>query len=226
MARPELSNESPHHVSGNYGLLDILAALHWVQANIANFGGDPANVTIFGQSAGARDIGTLLVMPASKGLFVRAIEESGTVAGIGSRATQTLADAEKRGVQWVAAMNAPTTGALAYMRKLPVSEILKASPPHGQGELGAATEGYLIPDDPAKLFSGGKESRLPLLLGSNAREQMLSGGAEALQKGIASFYEGNRTSRAIAAYSKPSDYPPTGTRALSLRLTTTIDAPS
>jgi len=91
--------------------------------------------------------------------------------------------------------------------------------------VGSGNGGLLIPDDPAKLFSGGKESRLPLYWAATLAKQMLSGGAEALQKGIASFYEGNRTSRAIAAYSKPSDYPPTGTRALSLRLTTTIRCP-
>ena len=77
IAHPELTAESPHHASGNYGLMDLIAALQWVRDNIAKFGGDPANVTIFGQSAGAQNVGLLMTSPLAKGLFHRAIKKAG-----------------------------------------------------------------------------------------------------------------------------------------------------
>src|SRR2546429_9853934 len=78
-AHPDLARESTHHASGNYGLMDQIAALKWVRQNIAKFGGDPGNVTIFGQSAGAGDANVLMTSPLTKGLFHRVIAESGTV---------------------------------------------------------------------------------------------------------------------------------------------------
>ena len=84
-AHPELTKESPHRASGNYGLMDQVAALKWVHDNIAKFGGDPANVTIFGQSAGAVDVNVLMTSPLAKGLFERVIAESGPSPGIPMR---------------------------------------------------------------------------------------------------------------------------------------------
>jgi para-nitrobenzyl esterase len=135
LAHPELTAESPNHASGNYAIMDQIAALRWIKENISAFGGDPANVTVFGQSAGGRNTGQLLVSPLSAGLFARAIEESGTVVG-GATLTPTLGDAEKAGVGFAAKMGAPATGALAYMRKLPVAEVLKAEPTYGTGAVG------------------------------------------------------------------------------------------
>jgi para-nitrobenzyl esterase len=128
LAHPELSAESKHHSSGNYGLMDQVAALHWMEENIAKFGGDPAQVTIFGQSAGAHDIGMLLTSPLAKGLFVRAVAESGTVM-IGGHLTPPLAKLETAGRELAKRMGAPQTGAVAYMRKLSPAEVLKAAPP-------------------------------------------------------------------------------------------------
>ncbi len=208
LAHPELTAESPRHASGNYALMDLIAALQWVQQNIGSFRGDPANVTIFGQSAGGNNVGLLLVSPLSQGLFARAIEESGTVIG-SARLNPTLAEAEKRGVEYAGKMSAPAKGAVAYMRKLPVGEVLQASPPYGSGGIGPVADGYIVTEVAARSFAAGRQHRLPLLIGSNARERSLEGGAEALEKANEEFY-GPLASRAAGLYAKPSEYPPYG----------------
>jgi para-nitrobenzyl esterase len=208
LAHPELTAESPHHASGNYGLLDILAALQWVKRNIAAFGGDPAKLTVFGQSAGGNNAAIMLVSPLSKGLVARAIEESGTVIG-GARLTPTLAEAEKRGLEFAAKMNAPSTGALEYMRSLPAAEVLKASPPYGLGGPGPVVDGYVITAVAGKIFAEGREHRLPLLIGNNARERSLEGGEDAPRKAIEEFYK-DLAPRAGALYANASTYPPYG----------------
>jgi para-nitrobenzyl esterase len=114
LALPELSKESEHHVSGNYGLLDQIAALQWVKQNIAAFGGNPDNVAIFGQSAGSSSATFLMASPLAKGLFHRAIGESGgafaaPVAGsLLGRTLQTLPQAEAAGSKLMAALKATT----------------------------------------------------------------------------------------------------------------------
>lgn len=208
LAHPELTAESPHHQSGNYALMDVLAALQWVKQNIETFGGDPSKVTIFGQSAGGNNVGLMLVSPLSKGLFARAIEESGTVVG-GARLNPSLADAEKRGLEFAAKMGAPAKGALAYMRKLSAGDVLKASPAYGSGGIGPIVDGYVITEVAARTFASGRQHRLPLLIGNNARERSLEGGLEALEKANEEFY-GPLASRAAGLYAKPSPYPPYG----------------
>ncbi len=140
-AHPELTRESSHHASGNYGLMDQIAALQWVRDNISKFGGDPGNVTIFGQSAGAVDVNVLMTSPLTKGLFHRVIAESGTVTRVPEDSTVrmtglgavmaprggntysdalTLAEAEKDGEKLVAGAS------LKHLRELPAEELLKA----------------------------------------------------------------------------------------------------
>jgi para-nitrobenzyl esterase len=135
-SHPELTKESPHHASGNYGLMDQIQALRWVQANIARFGGNPANVTIFGESAGAADVNSLIASPLTKGLFVRAIAQSGPVS-----AQTPLADAEKRNVEWAATLGITGDGALAKLRAIPDTEL--------QGKLGGGAAGRGAPGAPA-----------------------------------------------------------------------------
>jgi para-nitrobenzyl esterase len=123
VAHPELTAESPHHGSGNYGLLDQIAALCWVHDNIAAFGGHPGNVTVFGQSAGGHDIGLLLSSPLTKGLIHRAVEESGTVM-IGGDLTPPRSRLEAAGVQLAANWKAPAHNQIQYLHSLSGADIL------------------------------------------------------------------------------------------------------
>ena len=188
-AHPELTSESPHHASGNYGLMDQIAALKWVHDNIANFGGDPGNVTIFGQSAGAVDATVLMTSPVAAGLFHKVIAESGTVTRNPDAATlamtalgpvmpvksgdvsysdaPALAEAEKNGEELL-------PGKLSDLRSLPAVDILKAtaSPRKSIGPAnGVVVDGWVLPKAPAEVFATGNEHRVPLLAGNNARER-------------------------------------------------------
>ena len=139
-AHPGLTRESPHHASGNYALLDQIQALHWVQENIAKFGGNPANVTLFGESAGASDVNTLIASSLAKGLFVRAIAQSGPVG-----AQISLAESEQRGVDLAARSGVSGTDALAKLRALTVSELMGKVVPGGPGMgLGINVDGWVL----------------------------------------------------------------------------------
>ncbi len=161
-AYPELTKESDRRGSTNFGVMDSVAGLQWVQKNIARFGGDPKNVTIFGESAGAGMVANLMAMPSAKGLFVRAIGDSSAWSTATIAPFSTLSDGEQQGVKLADKVGAKS---LAELRAQPADAIQKA----GRG-LGPVVDGWLIPEDPGKVFAAGKQIDVPVLVGSNRDE--------------------------------------------------------
>jgi len=168
---PELDAESSRRTSGDYGLMDQIAALEWVKRNIAAFGGDPGKVMLFGQSAGSVDTGLLMASPRARGLFSRALEESGQVVGLMPTATK-----EQSEQAWAPVVK-ELGGSLAAMRAAPLAEVMKAdadapkTPPEAfWGHRGASIDGWTLTELPAKTFADGNEAPVPLVIGVNVQE--------------------------------------------------------
>ncbi len=172
LAHPLLSAESEHNASGNYAALDQIAALGWVQRNIAAFGGDPERVTIFGESAGSQSVNHLMATPLARGLFHRAIGESG--GGFGSAGKAHLkAEMEAAGERFVEALlGADVEPSLEAMRSARADEVLGAPAPV---RAAANVDGWVFPDTVYNIFAAGAHNDVPVIVGSNADEGTMFG---------------------------------------------------
>jgi para-nitrobenzyl esterase len=169
LSLPSLTAESAQHASGNYGLLDQIEALKWVQRNIDKFGGDPSEVTVFGASSGSLDICDLMASPLASGLFEKAILQSGFCVDSKS---STLAQAEARGK--VLARQLGVSGddshALETLRAVPAERMLELAAADQEIDFDPIVDKWVLPDQPSRIFSQGKQARIPVIVGTNSEE--------------------------------------------------------
>jgi para-nitrobenzyl esterase len=169
-AHPALSRESDHRSSGNYALLDQIAALRWVRDNIGRFGGDAANVTVFGQSAGAIDMTALAASPLARGLFHKAISQSGSI----TRHPTPLADLETAGEAWTKRLPAAAgQDPIGHLRGLSAAALLQAvadTEPGARPQIEQGIDGWVLPARPAEVFFAGRQAPIPMIVGHTSRE--------------------------------------------------------
>jgi len=167
LSHPALTAESEHHSSGNYGLLDQIAALHWVRRNIAQFGGDPDNVTLWGHSSGGGYVGMLMISPLARGLFHRAIMQSGVPFGPQPRLHDSLGNlpsAEESGVKVARSLAADGVYALAKLRSIPAEKL------NTNLSSDTVVDGWVVTDQPLAIFARGQEADVSVIVGSTERE--------------------------------------------------------
>lgn len=166
---PELTAESPHHASGNYGLMDQNAAIQWVKRNISAFGGDPDNITIFGESAGSFSVNFHMASPMTRDLIKHAIGESG--GAIASSRPADLPREQREKIDSAAAVTLYGTSDLAKLRRLSTEDIMRPlRAPNGTPRFGPDIDGWFLPKSVAAIYAAGEEAHVPTLAGWNADE--------------------------------------------------------
>jgi para-nitrobenzyl esterase len=165
LAHPELTKESPQHASGDYALLDQVAAIKWVYENIAALGGDPKRITIAGESAGSVSVSALMASPLSRGMIAGAIGSSGSM--MGTLPAVPLAVGEQNGMKFATAVGKDS---LAALRAIPANELLEMTVKPG-GRFSPTVDGYFLPKPPLEIFEAGEQAHVPLLMGWNSEEQ-------------------------------------------------------
>jgi para-nitrobenzyl esterase len=199
-AHPALTAEADGAPVGNYGLMDMIAALKWVQANIGRFGGDPRQVTLFGESAGGVAVNDLMVSPAARGLFVRAIVQS----GLGRERTLTLPLAEKAGEDFANAVGLPSRASAADLRKLTADDILEAGDPDILAGGGSIADGTVLPMSPIEAFANNLQAKVPYIVGFTSLEFPLS--PNVLGDALAKVLPPGQRERIAASYPNPADF--------------------
>jgi len=236
LSHPQLTRESPHGASGNYAVMDQIAALEWVKRNIAAFGGDPTRVTVGGHSAGGQDVGLLMLSPRANGLFARAIQQSGT-AGFGVP-PRTLAENEALGSTFAELAGAQGQSQIEALRAMDGHKLLDAQMLLESSSLTdqsflflqAVVDGWVLTGTPADLLRSGRFARVPLLIGNDAQEFELYGGESAARQAVKRSF-GAASDQAMTLYglqggTQPPDDPILGSTAMQVAADTTFRCPA